>query len=313
MISHLLQRSLSVTAAVAVLAGCSAGSQLAPLNTASGPSTVHSDRNKSWMEPGAKKGALLYGANFSTNDVDVYTYPQGKLTGTLTGFNEPSGECADATGNVFIANTGTSQILEYAHGGSTPIATLNDPGQYPVSCSSNPQNGDLAVSNILSTSGSGSVSIYKKAHGTPKIFSDSNFYRMEFLGYDGKGNLFVDGSNASGLFQYAELPKGRKSFTDIALNQSISFPGSVQYDGKYMAIGDQIGSVIYQTLGAKVVGMTTLGGATEVSTFFILGKKLLCPSTCNADLATYKYPAGGSPIKTLMLSNGAPGVVVVSN
>jgi hypothetical protein len=265
------------------------------------------------MDPAAKRTALLYGAAFGTNDVYVYTYPKGKLVGTLTGFNEPQGECVDRGGNVFIANTGTSQLIEYVHGGTSPIATLNDPNQYPVSCSVNPINEDLAVANILSGSGGpGSVSIYKKGRGTPKIYSDSNFFRMYFLGYDAKGDLFVDGSNSSASFKYAELPKGSKTFTDITLNKAIAFPGDVQYDGKYVAVGDQGNANIYQTSGGTIVGTTTLGGAQQVGTFFIFGNTVLCPGSCGADVAVYAYPAGGAPIKALNLVDGAPGVVVIS-
>jgi hypothetical protein len=318
--------TVSAVTALAMLTACNdAGTSLAPPNSQPGnlighvllpgsnATAVRPDRHASWMDLDAKKSILLYGAAFSTNDVDVYTYPKGKLVGTLTGFNEPQGECVDHAGNVFVANTGTSQIIEYAHGGTSPIATLNDPNQYPVSCSVDPSTGDLGVTNILSTSGGpGSVSIYKKARGTPKTYSDSNFARMDFLGYDNSGNLFVDGSNSSASFRYAELPKGSKTFIDITLEKTIGFPGDIQYDGTYTAIGDQGNANVYQTSGGTVVGTTTLGGAQQVGTFFILGDKILCPESCNGDVAIYAYPAGGAPIKTLKLADGAPGVVVIS-
>ncbi len=308
-----LVRSAACTAAVIGLASACAngGTKLTP---STGPIALTARQTlASWMDRQAGRTTLLYGAAFDSNDVYVYAYPKGKLVGTLTGFNGPQGECVDPVGNVFIANTGASQIIEYAHGAKSPTATLNDPNEYPVSCSVNPRNGDLAVTNILSGSGGpGSVSIYKKAIGTPKNYTDSNFFRMYFLSYDDKGNLFVDGTNNSGGFHYAKLPSGRKTFVDITLDKPIQFPGDVQYDGKYVAIGDQGTANVYQTSGGKIVGTTTLGGAQQVGTFFIFGKTILCPSSCPANVSVYAYPAGGLPMRSLQLSGGSPGVVVIS-
>ncbi len=273
-----LVRSAACTAAVIGLASaCDNG------GTKLTPSTGHiavtaRQALTSWMDPQARRHTLLYGGGSDANTVYVYAYPKGTLVGTLTGFNGFQGECVDQAGNVFIANTEASQILEYAHGGTSPIATLNDPNQFPVGCSVSGLNGDLAVTNIVSTSGGpGSVSIYKKAIGTPKNYTDSNFFRMYFLSYDDKGNLFVDGTNNSGGFHYAKLPSGRKTFVDITLDKPIQFPGDVQYDGKYVAIGDQGTANVYQTSGGKIVGTTTLGGAQQVGTFFIFRQDDLVP------------------------------------
>ena len=79
-----------------------------------------------------------------------------------------------------------------------------------------------------------------------------------FLGYDKTGNLFVDGYDSSYKFHYAELPAGGSSFTDITLSQTPVGSGNVQWDGKYMAVGDTA-STIYQTQGGTVVSSTTLG------------------------------------------------------
>ncbi len=311
-ILRLVRSAAGATAIFALASACTSnGTTLTPSR---GPIALTARQAlTSWMDAQARRRTLLYGASFDSNTVYVYAYPKGTLVGMLTGFNEPQGECVDQGGNVFIANTGASQILEYAHGATSPIATLSDPNQYPVACSVSAINGDLAVANIASTSGGpGSVSIYKKATGAPKNDVDSNFFRMDFLGYDDKGNLFVDGTDSSGGFRYAKLPSARKTFVDITLNKAIAFPGDVQYDGKYVTIGDQGTANVYQTSGAKVVGTTTLGGAQEVSTFFIFGKTILCPSSCPGNVSVYAYPAGGAPTRSLQLSGGSPGAVVIS-
>ena len=92
---------------------------------------VHPDHGRSWMAPQAKRDSLLYITDVGTNAVYAYSYPKGTLLGTLTGFDAPFGECVDNKGDVFIANIEASNILEYAHGGTSPIATLSDPATSP--------------------------------------------------------------------------------------------------------------------------------------------------------------------------------------
>ena len=77
--------------------------------------------------------------------------PRGEPRLKLTGFATPYGECVDEKGDVFILNFDGESIVEYAHGGTAPIATLNDPGEKPSGCSVNPATGDLAVTNFSGT------------------------------------------------------------------------------------------------------------------------------------------------------------------
>ena len=99
--------------------------------------------------------------------VTVYSYPQGKMVGTLLGFDVPMGECVDAKGDVFITVYDLDKIYEYAHGGTKAIAKLDDPGSEPNSCSVDATTGNLAVDNDLPEDNS-SVYIYPHAKGTPK-------------------------------------------------------------------------------------------------------------------------------------------------
>lgn len=261
----------------------------------------------SWMLSNAKKKDLLYIADsfpYGSNDVFVYTYPKGKLVGTLTGFNEPSGECVDKKGNVFIANFGESEILEYAHGGTSAIKTLNDSGYYPLGCSVDPTTGNLAVTNRLSTSfTAGNVVIYPNASGTPASYTAPNFYYYEYCGYDKAGNLYIDGTTKGSALEYAELPSGAGTFSSLTLNQEIGFPGAVQWHGSYLAIGDQSAAVIYEfsisgSQGTKM-GSTPLTGSKDVVQFWIQGKRVIGPDAGLKDVGYYKYPSGGSPTKTI--------------
>ena len=179
---------------------------------------------------------------------------------------------ADKSANVWIVNDGASQLVEYAHGGTSPIATLSDAGEYPEGCSVDPTTtGNLAVTNFYSTSGAGSVSIYAGARGSPQVYSDPGMTNYRFCGYDSKGNLFVDGVNNSSSFVLAELPKGSSSFTNIDFTQKIEWPGGVQWDGKFIAVGDTDTGTIYRTNAAGIVkGSTLLSGSNYVNQFWIV-------------------------------------------
>ena len=100
----------------------------------------------------------------------------------LTGFDNRQGECVDGAGNVFVTNSFKGQILEYAHGGTTPIATLSDPNQYPIDCAVDPTTGNLAVTNYFAKTGPGSVAIYQGAQGAPLFYAENNVNYEYYLG-----------------------------------------------------------------------------------------------------------------------------------
>ena len=82
---------------------------------------------------------LLYVSNSTT--VTVYSYPQGKLEGRIRFGYLPGGECADQKGDVFITNLVTGQVLEYAHGGTKPIAILAEPERRSLRLLDRPDDG----------------------------------------------------------------------------------------------------------------------------------------------------------------------------
>jgi hypothetical protein len=324
-----------VSAVAALLAACTSGPQVfAPNGAASmddvllakhpaAPAFAHPNAGKSWMEPNVK-GPLLYVADAGNDDVFVYTWPALSLIGNLSGFQVPQGECVDAAGNVWVANTKTSKMLEFARGGLKPIKTLKDRGQFPSSCAIDPKTGDLAVTNIISRSyGPGSLSIYKAAGGAPKIFADPNLEKVYFDGYDGKGNLYVDGIDASGIFQIAKFDG--KKFTALRISgANVNAPGAVQVVGSTINVEDQSG-----VLGNSVMYETTLAGSTLtvvataqltdgmdcVGTFIAGGAKheqAICPDAATPAVYVYDYPAGGSPTKSVLTGLSDPEGAVIT-
>jgi|SRR5580700_8752580 hypothetical protein len=263
----------------------------------------------SWMARAAKAGDLLYLSDVKTNAVDVYSFPRGRLVGTLTAFGEPRSECSDGAGDVWIADIGGYDVIEYPHGGSAPIVALSTPGA-PLGCSVSPVTGDLAVTSnangaILSVFHYGKDRRWRD----PQVYGDSGFRASDFCGYDARGNLFLDGRDKAGSFRLAELARGARKLTNIAVSQKFNRPGQVQWDGTYLAVGDAGGapSKIYQfsVSGQKATeaGFTTLGRATSVRQFWIEGSHVIGPDF-SKDVGFWQYPAGGSATKILRRVHG---------
>jgi hypothetical protein len=248
------------------------------------------------MLPEAKSEDLLYISNVYT--VTVYTYPGGKHVGTLKHFYRPEFECTDKNGDVFIGQEST--LYEYAHGGTKPIGTLSTGGYVLGGCAVDPTTGDLAAA--ADTDSQGNIAVFKNASGSPSYYSDGKllFY---FCGYDDAGNLYADGTRDPSGIQFAELPKGSSKFVALTMNQAFEGPGAVQWDGRYLAIGDDAMNKIYRFSisgsSGTLQGTTTLGGAQSVQQWWIKGKKVIGSDDLPSTVWYWNYPTGGNPTKSI--------------
>ena len=293
---------------VAGLGGCS--SAFSPPWVRSPAQAGRATQNLSWMAPNAKSQDLLYVVDIGGEDVEVLTYPDGKQVGHLTGFDEPNAACVDKRGDVFITNTDALDVVEYAHGGSEPIATLSDPN-YPMGCSVNLNTGDLAVSN----ENPASVSIYKRAKGSGaiKYYGGQLLTQVYYCSFDNAGDLFVDGFNNDGRPQLVELLRKNYIVVGITLNVRVGWTGGVEWHGKYLALGDQFAkqpapgssplSAIYNVKidgsNGTVVSTASLGDAGDVVQFWIEGSTIIGADVQNEDVGYWRYPYAGWPSKML--------------
>jgi hypothetical protein len=196
---------------------------------------------------------------------------------------------------------GQSAITEYKVP-DTPIKTLSVNYYFPSSCAMN-TSGDLAVGILYASgAGGGDVVIFKNATGTPTVYTtplDEEF----FDGYDKDGNLFADGwNNTSGAFQLVELPHGSSTFVKITTSNSVQFPGSVQWDGTYLNVFDQVANAMYQyTVSgttATLKNTIQLQGSSDCAQTWIVKGLVYCGDAGNNNGEVFKYPAGGSPVAT---------------
>jgi hypothetical protein len=270
----------------------------------------------SWMDQEASREDLLYAAaspNGENGSAYVYTYPKGRLLGTLTGFGRPFGECADSAGNVFIVayakgSTTSSTIYEYAHGGTSPVATLNDP-KTALGCAVDPRTGDLAAS------GDG-VAIFKNASGNPKMYYSSE-YSFYYCGFDDRSNLYLTAVNG----QYADqqvlvrLVSGSADFDRISLNtklySSSNIWPTVQWDGKHMAVTSDPDAKPISLYRLRITGSsaTVISSATLSSAAnnysgetWIQGNAIIGVGHARRHYEAaflWPYPKGGGPDRTI--------------
>jgi hypothetical protein len=308
------RNALTSCVAAAMLAGCGgsqppigapgAAPQASAIATRAKPTqNLFGLRVGSELAPPARQ-ALLYFSSPAEEKVYVTSYPQGKLAGTLTGFASPAGLCSDDQGNIFVTDSINQNIVEYAHGGSSPIATLSDSGYLPVDCAFDARTGNLAVANSQSSSGPGNIAIYADEQGPATLYSDQNFSTYLSCAYDNKENLFLV-AGTDGDFAFAELPKGSRHFRSL----SVGFSGldGVQLDGKYIAVGSSPGgedaSIYRVSVSKKIVTMKGTvpldRGQHKVNLryFWVGGAKVV--GAFGNYIGFWKYPAGREVIKLL--------------
>jgi hypothetical protein len=312
----LARYAFNIGTAAALLAGCGGSQPPVAAPGVMAPSHAipwHAAHGRSWMRSAAS-ATLLYVSQGTT--VEVYTFPQGELVGTLSGFQRAAGDCDDRAGNVFITDEFAGTISKYAHGGTSPTLILSNVGRNPYGCSVDPKSGDLSVVSF-GTSPSGGVFIYKKAKGSVTEFADPSIYNYYYCGYDNNGNLFVEGSNNlhrdAGLL--AELPKGGSAFQTVTLDNGFSPGGGVQWDGTDLALESPNGK--HNTQGPTVIDRVHISGSTGTMTtpvylstgksnqnpgvgtqFWIDGNSIVKQEYTSRGVGRWKYPAGGKVVST---------------
>jgi hypothetical protein len=191
----------------------------------------------------------------------------------LSGFSEPFGECVDATNNVYIADYGAEEVLEFAHGGTEPVKVFDEAPYRPSGCAVDLKSSDLAVARYGQTFDSqGSLAIYAHAKGKPKIYVGP-LSEYASCAYDNGGNLLTtDGYDAnvgSGGSHFAWLAKNSRNLLPIALHGGSSFGTfndvhGIAWDGKYWAINafeiKQISRARITHHKGHVAGITYIGG-----------------------------------------------------
>lgn len=321
---HLVRAALIFSCAIVMVGspGCSGPTASGLSASPQRPSSFHRI-----IRPNAvhKRTDLVYVSD-SLSNVYIYSYPSGELVDKITGLNGPAGECVDRSGDVWVALTGSNEIVEYAHGATEPISTLSDPGS-PIGCAVDPVTGNLAVTGST-------IEIYPLAQGSPTSYSSSDFEGYYYCTYDGSGNLFAESPHQTGMI--AELAYGGSALQPVTLSENVS-PSSMQWDGSYISIIGELPSSIHVDHGGggakgpvHVYRIAVSGSAgTIVSAsslkspdgkhvgdlvqYWITGAAIIGPgfyAQGKEGLLTWRYPRGGDAIQKLSAPWGPWGVAL---
>jgi hypothetical protein len=162
------------------------------------------------------------------------------------------------------------------------------------------------------------------------VYFAPNVYRYYFVGYDGSGNLWLDGLDSSfTVFEYDELPGGVGPGNGVTLLNSscsaplpINFPGQVEYDPetKWMTVGDQgvagtSPSIQYEFSGANCQKRTTPEDvlsppATTPNTDVVQSwidvqtDRLFAPDASNGYVSLYQYTDGHGGFFPVQIGSG---------
>ncbi|MGA7094632.1 MAG: hypothetical protein WBX23_11415 [Candidatus Cybelea sp.] len=313
--------AFSINAAAALLVGCG-GSQPpigVPATMPQSRATItHAVRGRSWMLPEAKGENLIYADSPDSGNTYVFSYPNGKLVGTITGGTQIQGSlCSDAHGDVFVTGvngSGLGLIYEYAHGSTTPKEVLQEEGVWPDGCSSDPTTDNLAVSAWNWVSGVSGVNVYQKARGTPTYYEDAAIIDYAYCGYDNSGNLFINGQGSGYDMYFAELPKGVGGFINLKFDKYVNYfdMGQIQWDGHQITLEDLSVRAIYRIVVAgfyaRTVAVTHLRrwNAASIALSWIVGDHAVAATgPQDSEIDAWPYPRSGKPAKIAT----APGSV----
>jgi hypothetical protein len=289
---HRLLTALALTS----IAGCSAASTAAPMQSASSaaqPDAPHPNA--------AKRSALIYSSSFGGNSVDYYlkgTGPNNPVAGSLSGrFNNPLGMGVDKNGNLYVANSGDENVLVYAAGSTSPTSTLNDPDKFPADVAIG-SDGTAYVANGFGPIGaSGNVVVYPPGATTPsQVLSNKHFLHVTGDALDKNGNLFVscNGNVGSGNGTVVEFKPG--AITAIETHIHLGFAGGVGFDrqGHLLAIDEEVPSLnVYNPHRSTPLAKLTLPGTSAYFAFDHQSKLLYVSDYGLAEIDVFRYTPTG--------------------
>jgi hypothetical protein len=240
------------------------------------------------VAPSGKIYALTFGplsGPHSNGTVASYNSDGAKTTPTVTikerGYHEPVGIAVDGGGKIYV--------LSSVHNGTRGMVTTYKP------------DGSRATPVFRTGADSSNIAIDRNGKRGSGTVMTTPLNEEYFDGYDNEGNLFADGFADS--FALIELPKGSSTFQTITTSNTVEFPGSVQWDGKYVTVTDQEANAMYQYTisGTKATlrGTVSLKGSADCAQTWIATGVVFCADAGLYGAEVFKYPAGGSPIAIL--------------
>jgi hypothetical protein len=117
-------------------------------------------------------------------------------------------------------------------------------------------------------------------------------------------------------FALAELARGTHHFKAITVNGTIESPGQVQWDGKYLTVGDLERNVVDRIAVTGTQGnieATVDFNNVQLAGSWIHGNKIVDPEPGDANVLFFDYAKGGTSTRTITDGIDGPLSVTVSS
>jgi hypothetical protein len=291
--------SASIVAA-AILAGCSGSSQGGSALTPTAAEVPQqqsvfrqSRHTTSWMIRPDARTRLAYISDNLANNVTVFDL-NGTMQGQIDGLSYPGGLFVDSKHNLWVANGGANNILEFARGATTPFNTLDDPSAGPLDVTMCP-NGTLYVAGSNSTA----IEVYPRGSVNPtRSLTYPGAGQNDALTCDATGNVFatIVVSFHGGV---VEFPRG-KQHGATQLPISLGGPGGIKPDNAgNLLVDDQSAQTITEYTEAGSPTGHSISTASDCINFGVTNnsKVVGCPVYVAYKTSygqSYAFPAGTS-------------------
>jgi hypothetical protein len=197
-----------------------------------------SRQTMSWMTRPDGLTPLAYISDFLANNVTVFDL-NGTIRGQIGGLSNPGGLFVDSKRNLWVANGGANNVLEFARGATMPFNTLNDPGAGPLDVTMCP-NGTVYVAGSTSAA----IEVYPRGSINPtRSLTYPGANQNDALTCDAEGNVFatIVISFHGGV---VEFPRG-KQHGATQLPISLGGPGGIKPDNAgNLLVDDQTAQTI---------------------------------------------------------------------
>ena len=268
-------------------------------------------------------GPLIYGCDITRNGCFWFVQGHDRIAGSIGGLDQPQGiGVSPTTGDLYVANSGASDVRVYAPNRTLVVADLPDPGQVPVDVAVG--GGLVYVANAFTTSGGpGSVTVMDA--GTGQIVStltDPNVSQGVSVSLDEDHFVSFCFIRKDDAGECDAFPHGRGHGQPIA--SGWGFTGGSSFDNaEHLVVSDDSNGQLLTFDGSTLCGTATFqGGGVPVWIALDQTNRLMytgdiinaiieaypfadCASGTLRPVKTYQNDIGGSDIMSVAVTPGA--------
>lgn len=265
---------------------------------------------------------------YSTDPAEINEYSASGTNldqlGTITsGLYQPKGLSVDSKGNLFVANSGFSQVLEFAPGQASSGTAFSKNVLYPIFAGADTQGNVYAVNDF-----GGPIARFPAGSMTPSEIG--GFYYPTAFAFDSSGNLYVVddlyncklagtcGTRPATIGAVLEFTAGSSGATYLPLT-GLDFPYGIAIDSSNDLFVSNVGSndVVEYAPNSTSPKLTIASGVcipvglalNSASELFVLNNG----ASPNGDVTIYQ-PGATTPFATLSQGIADPrGIAIDPN